>query len=77
MICVLFTKKEVLYYIAFIILKETILMLYGILEMTKRSKDKYETVIPWVVRRGLSYIQADKHGITISHHRQQCIPCIY
>ena len=26
---------------------------------------------------GLSYVQVDKHGITILDHLHQCIPCIH
>ena len=46
----------------------------------------YVIVISWVVRlyveiisralaRGLSYVQVDKHGITILYHLHQCRPC--
>ena len=43
-------------------------------------------VIPWVVHKvrgdnpralasGLSYVEVDKHGITILYHLHQCRPC--
>ena len=47
----------------------------------------YVIVIPWVVRppvrgdnpqalaSGLSYVQVDKHGITILYHLHQCRSC--
>ena len=40
--------------------------------------DSYTMACPHVRRAsasGLSYVQADKHGITILHHRHQCRPC--
>ena len=30
---------------------------------------------PRALASGLSYVQADKHGITILYHLQQCRPC--
>ena len=47
----------------------------------------YVIVIPWVgcppvrgdnpraLASGLSYVQVDKHGITILYHLHQCRPC--
>ena len=31
---------------------------------------------PRALASGLSYVQVDKHGITILYHLHQCIPCI-
>ena len=30
---------------------------------------------PRALASGLSYVQVDKHGITILHHLHQCRPC--
>ena len=30
---------------------------------------------PRALASGLSYVQADKHGITILYHQNQCRPC--
>ena len=30
---------------------------------------------PRALASGLSYVQVDKHGITISYHLHQCRPC--
>ena len=30
---------------------------------------------PRALASGLSYVQVDKHGITILYHRHQCRPC--
>ena len=30
---------------------------------------------PRALASGLSYVQVDKHGITILYHLHQCIPC--
>ena len=30
---------------------------------------------PWALASGLSYVQVDKHGITILYHLHQCRPC--
>ena len=30
---------------------------------------------PRSLASGLSYVQVDKHGITILYHLHQCIPC--
>ena len=30
---------------------------------------------PRALASGLSYVQVDKHGITISYHQHQCRPC--
>ena len=30
---------------------------------------------PRAIGSGLSYVQVDKHGITILYHHQQCRPC--
>ena len=31
--------------------------------------------IPGALASGLSYVQVDKHGITILYHQIQCRPC--
>ena len=30
---------------------------------------------PRALARGLSYVQVDKHGVTILYHQHQCRPC--
>ena len=32
---------------------------------------------PRALASGLSYVQVDKHGITILYHLHQCTPCIH
>ena len=48
----------------------------------QRTRNSYTMACPPVggdnpraLASGLSYVQVDKHGITILHHLHQCRPC--
>ena len=71
----LFTKK----YIAF---PDTIFNLKAMLKRKLGLHNSYTMGClpvrgdnPGALASGLSYVQVDKHGITISYHLHQCRPC--
>ena len=61
-------------------------IMYGVILSTKCLTAMNVIVIPWLCPHvrgdnprafasGLSYVQVDKHGITILYHLHQCTPC--